>query len=105
MVLLRKFVNSVPEYRRTGKGNFKHRLSDLLMLVIMARLSKCVTRQEILSFGRHNLRRLQAMGLLKRGPSEPMLCRVFKNIDDEKMAFFRDIQKGNVKIGNGNNLC
>lgn len=108
MSQLRKFVNSVPEYRRTGKGNFKHRLSDLLMLVIMARLSKCVTRQEILSFGRHNLRRLQAMGLLKRGlPSEPTLCRVFKSIDDEEMAhclsafsesFRKEIRKSEMEI-------
>ncbi|TWJ10870.1 hypothetical protein JN06_02657, partial [Bacteroides zoogleoformans] len=32
---LREFVTSVPEYRRTGKGNFKHKLEDILMLVIL----------------------------------------------------------------------
>ena len=41
---LREFVTSVPEYRRTGKGNFKHKLEDILMLVILGRLSKCITK-------------------------------------------------------------
>ena len=49
---LREFVTSVPEYRRTGKGNFKHKLEDILMLVILGRLSKCITKTEILEFGK-----------------------------------------------------
>lgn len=36
---LREFVTTVPEYRRTSKGNYKHKLEDIVMLVIMARLS------------------------------------------------------------------
>jgi len=42
MTHLRKFVSSVPEYRRTSRGNFKHKLEDILMLVILGRLSKCI---------------------------------------------------------------
>ena len=87
MTHLRKFVSSVPEYRRTSRGNFKHKLEDILMLVILGRLNKCITRAEILEFGKHHLKRLQAKGLFTYGlPSEATLCRVFQSIDDEKMA-------------------
>ena len=87
MTHLRKFVSSVPEYRRTIRGNFKHKLEDILMLVILGRLSKCITRAEILQFGKRHLKRLQSKGLFPYGlPSEATLCRVFQSIDDEKMA-------------------
>lgn len=87
MTHLREFVSSVPEYRRTSRGNFKHKLEDILMLVILGRLSKCITRAEILQFGKRHLKRLQAKGLFPYGlPSEATLCRVFQSIDDEKMA-------------------
>lgn len=87
MTHLRKFVSSVPEYRRTSRGNFKHKLEDILMLVIWGRLSKCITRAEILQFGKRHLKRLQSKGLFAYGlPSEATLCRVFQSIDDEKMA-------------------
>ena len=57
------------------------------MLVILGRLSKCITRAEILQFGKRHLKRLQSKGLFPYGlPSEATLCRVFQSIDDEKMA-------------------
>ena len=57
------------------------------MLVILGRLSKSITRAEILPFGKRHLKRLQAKGLFPYGlPSEATLCRVFQSIDDEKMA-------------------
>ena len=57
------------------------------MLVILGRLSKCITRAEILQFGKRHLKRLQAKGLFPYGlPSEATLCRVFQSIDDEMMA-------------------
>ena len=57
------------------------------MLVILGRLSKCITRAEILQFGKRHLKRLQAKGLFPYGlPSEATLCRVFQSIDDERMA-------------------
>ena len=84
---LREFVTSVPEYRRIGKGNFKHKLEDILILVILGRLSKCITRAEIIEFGKRYLKRFHSMGILLAGlPSEATLCRVFKSIDDEAMA-------------------
>lgn len=59
----------------------------MLRLVILGRLSKCVTRAEILQFGKRHLKRLQGKGLFPFGlPSEATLCRVFQNIDDEKMT-------------------
>lgn len=84
---MKEFVASVPEYRRTARGNYRHQLKDILMLVVLARLSKCVTRAEIIQFGKHNLKRLQSMGILRKGvPSEPTLCRVFNSLDAETMA-------------------
>lgn len=79
MKYLREFVPSVPEYRRTVKGNFKHKLEDILMPVILGRLCKCITRAEILMFGKRYLERFHSMGILLCGlPSEATLCRVFK---------------------------
>ena len=64
---LREFAKSVPDYRRTGKGNHRHKLEDVLL-------------------NRH-LKRFRALGLLLHGvPSEPTLCRIFKHIDDEAMS-------------------
>lgn len=63
MTHLKKIVSYVPEYRRTSRGNFKHKLEDILMLVILGRFSKCFTRAEILQFGKRHLKRLQAKGL------------------------------------------
>lgn len=84
---LRDFVSSVPEYRRTSKGNFKHKLEDILLLVILGRLSKCITRTDILRFGKQHLKRLQSQGMFRHGlPSEATLCRVSQGIDDKKMA-------------------
>lgn len=57
------------------------------MLVILGRLSKCITRAEIIEFGKRYLNRFHSMGILLGGlPSEATLCRVFKSIDDEAMA-------------------
>ena len=72
---------------RKRRGINKHKLEDILMLVILGRLSKCITRAEILQFGKRHLKRLQAKGLFPYGlPLETTLCRVFQSIDNEKMA-------------------
>ena len=106
MTHLRKFVSSVPEYRRTSRGNFKHKL----MLVLLGRLSKCITRAEILQFGKHHLKRLQAKGLFPYGlPSEVTLCRVFQSIDDEKMAdrmsAFADVFRKEISASETDIIC
>lgn len=82
-----KFASSVPDFRRTGKGNIRHRLKDVLVLMIFARASRCVGRIEIIEFGRHNLKKFQKLGLLSKGvPSEPTLCRIEKGIDSSAFA-------------------
>ena len=84
---LMDFAASVPDFRRTARGNIRHRLKDIIMLMIFARASKCVGRAEIIEFGRHNLKKLRKIGLLKNGvPSEPTLCRVENGINDHAMA-------------------
>ncbi len=87
MEKLLEFATSVPDFRRTGKGNIRHRLEDVLILIILARMSKCVGRADIIEFGRHNLTRFRSMGMLKNGvPSEPTMCRIENGIDDSSMA-------------------
>ena len=82
-----EFAASIPDFRRTGKGNIRHKLSDMIMLMIMARLSGCTGRTEIIEFGKYNLKRFQSMGMLKQGvPSEPTLCRAEQGIDENGLA-------------------
>lgn len=84
---LMDFAASVPDFRRTGKGNIRYCLEDIIILMIFARASKCVGRAEIIEFGRHNLNKLRKIGLLKNGvPSEPTLCRIENGINGPDMA-------------------
>ncbi len=84
---LMDFALSVPDFRRTQKGNIRHRLEDIIMLMIFARASKCVGRAEIIEFGNHNLNKLRKIGMLRNGvPSESTLCRIENGIDDLNMA-------------------
>lgn len=82
-----EFSASVPDFRRTGKGNIRHKLSDILTLMILARLCGHTVRADIIAFGSFNLGRFQKLGMLGNGvPSEPTFCRVEKGIDDRLMA-------------------
>ena len=84
---LRAFASSVPDFRRLDKGNIRHRLDDIIMLMILGRMSGCIGRAEILEFSRHNLNKLRKMGMLRNGvPSEATLCRVENGINDSDMA-------------------
>lgn len=87
MYELKKFSSSVPDFRRSDRGNIRHRLDDIIMLMILARASKCVGRTEIIEFGRHNLKRFRQLGMLKNGvPSEATLCRVEHGVDELALA-------------------
>lgn len=87
MERLMDFASSVPDFRRLGKGNIRHKLSDIIILMIFARASKCVGRSEIIEFGRYNLNKFLKLGMLKNGvPSEATLCRVEQGIDDTALA-------------------
>ena len=84
---LKKFSSSVPDFRRLDKGNLRHSLDDIIMLMILARASKCVGRAEILEFGRYNLKKFRQLGMLKNGvPSEATLFRVEHGIDELALA-------------------
>lgn len=91
--VLKDFACSIPDFRRQTRGNLRHSLSDIIMLTILAHMSKCVVRADIIEFGKHNLKKFQSMGMLMHGvPSEPTLCRVDNGIEAlgfaEKMAEF-----------------
>ena len=87
MERLMKFALSVPDFRRSDKGNIRHRLADMIMLMILARSSGCVARADIIEFGRQNLSKLRKLGMLKNGvPSEATLCRIDNGIDEQAMA-------------------
>lgn len=84
---LMDFAISIPDFRRTGKGNHRHKLSDIVMLMILARMSKCVGRADMIEFGKHNLKKFQSMNMLNNGvPSEPTLCRAENGIDSMGLA-------------------
>lgn len=84
---LMDFAASVHDFRRTSKGNIRHRLEDVIMLMVLGRASGYVGRAKIIEFGRHNLNKLRRLGMLKNGvPSEPTLCRIENGINDLDMA-------------------
>lgn len=84
---LMDFAFSIPDFRRVDKGNHRHKLGDIIMLMILARMSKCVGRADMIEFGKHNLNKFRSMGLLRNGvPSEPTLCRVENGIDSMCLA-------------------
>jgi predicted transposase YbfD/YdcC len=87
MERLKDFTFSISDFRRTGKGNHRHKLRDIIMLIILARMSKCISRADMIEFGNQNLRKFQSMNMLKNGvPSEPTLCRVENGIDSTELA-------------------
>lgn len=84
---LKAFASSVPDFRRLDKGNIRHRLNDIIMLMILVRIAGHIGRVGIMEFCRHNLNKLRKMGMLRNGvPSEVTLCRVENGINDMAMA-------------------
>lgn len=84
---LEAFATSVPDFRRTDKGNIRHKLSDIIMLMILSRISGCIGRADIVEFGRHNLNKIRRLGMLDKGvPSEATLYRVENGIEALGMA-------------------
>lgn len=81
------FAFSVPDFRRTNRGNHRHILGDIIMLMILARMSKCIGRADIIEFGKSNLNKFKSMDMLKNGvPSESTLCRVETGIEELGLA-------------------
>jgi len=42
---LMNFALSIPDFRRTDKGNHRHKLRDIIMLIILARMSNVSVAQ------------------------------------------------------------
>lgn len=81
------FASSVPDFRRPDKGNIRHRLADIIILMILGRASGYVGRADIIEFGRHNINRFRKMRMFRNGiPSEATLCRVENGINDLVLA-------------------
>ena len=63
---LMNFAGSVPDFRRGDKGNIRHRLSDIIILMILGRACGHVGRADIIEFGKHNLYKFRRMDLILR---------------------------------------
>ena len=84
---LYEFSSSIPDFRRAEKGNIRHRLGDIIKLLILGRVSNCVSRAEIIEFGKHNLNSFRKLDILANGiPSEATLCRMKGGIHNQAMA-------------------
>ena len=84
---LMDFARSVPDFRRSDKGNIQHRLADIIILMILARECGCVVRADIIEFGRLHLNKFHRLGILRNGvPSESTLSRAENGINDHAMA-------------------
>ena len=84
---LMDFARSVPDFRRSDKGNIQHRLADIIILMILARECGCVGRADIIEFGRLHLNKFHRLGILRNGvPSESTMCRAENGINDHAMA-------------------
>lgn len=85
---LNRLFRSLTDHRRHGKGNFRHKLPDMLHLVCAARLGGSKTRKEIIAYGEAHLEELQSnLGILENGiPSEPTLHRMEKAIDSDEFS-------------------
>ena len=59
------FAVSVPGFRRCDKGNMRHRLNDIIILMILGRTCGHVGYSDIIEFGNHNLNKFRKMGMLK----------------------------------------
>ena len=84
---LMNFAASVPDFCRCNKGNIRHRLNDIIILMILGRDCGHIGRADIIAFDRHNQNKFHKMGMLKNEiPSEASLCRIENGIDDLTMA-------------------
>lgn len=84
---LKEFASSVPDFRRLNKGHIRHRLDDIIILIILGRMMGCIGRADIIEFGKYNLHKFRKLGMLKNNvPSEATLCRISQGIDDLCLA-------------------
>jgi predicted transposase YbfD/YdcC len=80
--LFHQIFSQVSEPRRTGKGNFRHQLHDIILLVVSAVLCGMDQWDEIADFGFEQQHWLRKYGSFCNGlPSHDTINRVFSAID------------------------
>ncbi|MFV0375850.1 MAG: ISAs1 family transposase, partial [Mangrovibacterium sp.] len=85
--LFHQIFSKVSEPRRTGKGNFRHKLHDILLLVLSAVLCGMDEWEEIADFGQEQQHWLRRYGSFVYGiPSHDTLNRVFSAIDPAQFS-------------------
>ena len=99
------FASSVPDSRRISKGNHRHRLRDIIMMVL-GRASGYVGRADIIAFAKHNIKWSRKIGMLKNGvPFEATLCRVDNGINDcakaDRMQEFVEVFHAQLRSRSG----
>lgn len=84
---LTQYFGKLKDSRRTEKGNFRHLLSDILLLTISAVLSGEEDWDEIIFFGNNELEWLKQHGTFKFGiPSQDTLRRFFSVLDNKELS-------------------
>lgn len=75
------FTSSVSDPHRICKGNIRHRLEDIITLMILGHACEHLGRADIIKFGKHNINKFRKVTMLRnRIPSEASLCRVKNGI-------------------------
>lgn len=94
------YFSELEDPRRTDKGNFQHRLSDILLLTISAMLCGVDDWPSVITFGENQLGWLRKFGSFTKGlPSQDTLERVFSAINPKYfnkcfMSWVESIRKG-----------
>lgn len=97
----RAIFNQVTEPRRTSKGNFRHQLHDIILLVISAVLCGANDWNDIERFGHDQLGWLRKFGGFAHGiPAHDTINRVFGAIDPSEFGLcFNRLAQGIPKPG------
>ncbi len=101
-----EFVEAIPDPHRTKGGHIVYVLKDILLLELMARMNQCVTRKDIIEFGKSHLPKLQRMGMLMDGvPSEPTLYRILQKVDSQIFkSLLHDFVATHMLVINGDGI-
>ena len=84
-ILFTKSFETLPEPRRTNKGNFRYPLTEIIFLVISAVISSANDWSSIATFGKSQLDWLRRFFPYKNGtPSHDILGELFASIDHDK---------------------
>lgn len=84
---LTEYFSTIKDPRRTSKGNIKHKLTDILLLVLVSVLCRITDWDEMVDFGNHELDWFKKHGDFSNGiPSESTIRRVFLSLDPDSFS-------------------